>query len=112
MDVRLKAVYLLGRTGHPDTFNELRELAVKDGIGEVVKTALLEAMYRLDQDRLTRDEILDEQTVADSPAGVANPPFQSDESEADTAYLEVPFASEVVSASEADSFREADELEI
>lgn len=112
MDVRLKAVYLLGRTGHPDTFNELRELAVKDGIGEVVKTALLEAMYRLDQDRLTRDEILDEQTVADSPSEVANPPFQSDESEADTAYLEVPFASEVVSAAEADSFRETDELEI
>jgi HEAT repeat protein len=112
MDVRLKAVHLLGRTGHPDTFNQLRELAVKDGIGEVVKTALLEAMYRLDQDRLNRDDILDEQTVADSSYEVPNFPFQNEESEAVAAYLEGPFEAKVVSAFEADVFREADELEI
>lgn len=55
-DVRLKAVHLLARTGQPDTFDQLRELALKDGISEIVKTALLEAMYKLDQTRLSEDE--------------------------------------------------------
>ncbi len=114
MDVRLKAVHLLGRTGHPETFNQLRELAVKDGIGEVVKTALLEAMYKLDQDRLHNDEILDEQTVENGQPFETHehPPFETLESETVASYLGSDFETEVASAFEADAFREADELEI
>lgn len=50
MDVRLKAVHLLASTGAPAVFDHLRQLAVRDGVGEEVKTALLEAMYKLDQE--------------------------------------------------------------
>ncbi|HUS09757.1 MAG TPA: HEAT repeat domain-containing protein [Pyrinomonadaceae bacterium] len=50
MDVRLKAVHLLASTGAPAIFEHLRQLAVRDGVGEEVKTALLEAMYKLDQE--------------------------------------------------------------
>ncbi len=56
VDVRLKAVHLLASTRQPGTFDQLRELALRDGISEVVKTALLEAMYKLDQVRLQQDE--------------------------------------------------------
>jgi HEAT repeat protein len=49
-EVRLAVVHLFGCTGQPDTFEKLRELALRDGLREEVKTALLEAMYRLDQD--------------------------------------------------------------
>lgn len=49
LDVSLKAVHLLASTGHPGTFEQLRELAAREGIREEVKTALLEAMYKLDQ---------------------------------------------------------------
>jgi HEAT repeat protein len=50
MDVRLKAVHLLASTGAPAIFEHLRQLAVRDGVGEEVKTALLEAMYKMDQE--------------------------------------------------------------
>jgi HEAT repeat protein len=53
VDVRLKVVHLLACTGHPGTVNQLRELAVTDGMGEEVKTALLEAIYRLEQAKPT-----------------------------------------------------------
>ncbi|HYJ84472.1 MAG TPA: HEAT repeat domain-containing protein [Pyrinomonadaceae bacterium] len=106
MDVRLKAVHLLGCTGHPETFGQLRELAVKDGIGEVVKTALLEAMYKLDQSRLTQDEIMDD------PHLEADLLLETEGSDKVVAYLGPEFDAEVVSAFEADVFREADELEI
>jgi len=49
-DVRLKAVHLLAATGQPGVFEQLRQLAVRDGVSEEVKTALLEAMYKLDQE--------------------------------------------------------------
>ena len=49
IDVRLKAVHLLARTGEPEVFEQLRELAVSDGMREDVKTTLLDALYRLDQ---------------------------------------------------------------
>ena len=49
-DVRIKAVHLLACTGQPGTANQLRELAVKDGMREDVKTALLEALYKLEQE--------------------------------------------------------------
>lgn len=56
VDVRLKAVHLLSRTGHPGAYNQLRELAVKEGMREDVKTALLEAVYKLDQAKPKEDE--------------------------------------------------------
>ncbi|MCA1604848.1 MAG: HEAT repeat domain-containing protein, partial [Acidobacteria bacterium] len=56
IDVRLKAVHLLAATRQPGTFDQLRELALREGISEVVKTALLEGMYKLDQVRLQQDE--------------------------------------------------------
>jgi len=56
IDVRLKAVHLLSYTGQLETFDRLRELALSDGISEIVKTALLEAMYKLDRERLQGDE--------------------------------------------------------
>ncbi len=105
MDVRLKAVHLLGCTGHPETFGQLRELAVKDGIGEVVKTALLEAMYKLDQSRLTRDEIMEDPPLEDDVH------LETPEPDTVATYLGPDFDSEVVSAFEADVFREFDELE-
>lgn len=49
MDIRLAAVRLLTNTGEPEVFEQLRELAVRDGMGEELRTALLEAMYKLDQ---------------------------------------------------------------
>lgn len=53
-DVRIKAVHLLACTGQPEIADQLRELAVKDGMREDVKTALLEALYKLEQDKLER----------------------------------------------------------
>ncbi len=54
MQVRLSAIHLLAVTGQPGVFEHLRELAVRDGVGEEVKTALLEAMYKLDQAKQTK----------------------------------------------------------
>ncbi len=56
IDVRLKAVHLLACTGQIETYDQLRELAVKDGMREDVKTALLEAIYKLDQARPKKEE--------------------------------------------------------
>ena len=56
IDVRLKAVHLLARTGEPEVFEQLRELAVSEGMREDVKTALLDALYRLDQSNPNPDE--------------------------------------------------------
>ena len=46
MNVRLSAVHLLAMTGEPEVIEQLRQLAVNDGVAEEVKTALLEAMYQ------------------------------------------------------------------
>jgi hypothetical protein len=58
-EVRLKAVHLLGSTGHNSVPDQLRDLATMDKIGEVVKTALLEVLYKLDQNYVPTDEITD-----------------------------------------------------
>lgn len=57
MDVRLAAVRLLSTIEQPEIFDQLRELAVREGIAEEVKTALLEAMYKLDQAKLKDEEL-------------------------------------------------------
>lgn len=53
VDVRLRIVHLLACTGHPTTVGQLRQLAITDGVGEEVKTALLEAINKLEQARPT-----------------------------------------------------------
>jgi hypothetical protein len=54
----LKAVHLLACAGGPETFEQLRQLAVKDGMREEVKTALLEAMYKIDQSKPKEEEVV------------------------------------------------------
>ncbi|MDQ3473781.1 MAG: HEAT repeat domain-containing protein, partial [Acidobacteriota bacterium] len=49
LDVRLATVRLLTNTGETHVFEELRELAMQEGLPEELRTALLEAMYQLDQ---------------------------------------------------------------
>ncbi len=51
MSVRVAAVHLLATTGEPVVLEQLRQLAIKDEIAEEVKTALLEAMYKLEQSK-------------------------------------------------------------
>ncbi|HWN11295.1 MAG TPA: HEAT repeat domain-containing protein [Pyrinomonadaceae bacterium] len=76
-DVRIKAVHLLACTGQPEIADQLRELAVKDGMREDVKTALLEALYKIEQDHL-QDETPESEIQADSdpvpPADEAESP--------------------------------------
>ena len=82
IDVRLKAVHLLACTGEPEIFGQLRELAVKDGMREDVKTALLEALYRLDQGKPKTEETIEAELVEDEPTA------ESTEGELFGAYLE------------------------
>jgi HEAT repeat protein len=58
MEVRLTAVRLLSTIDQPEVFDQLRELAVVEGMPEEVRTALLETMYKLDQAKQTDEEIL------------------------------------------------------
>jgi HEAT repeat protein len=48
-NVRLAAVRLLGMSGSPEIVQQLRQLAVKDGLPEKLRTALLEVVYKIDQ---------------------------------------------------------------
>ena len=86
VDVRLKAVHLLACTGQPDTFEQLRQLAVRDGVSEEVKTALLEAMYRLDQEAKRKETETVEAVEADS-----EPQFETHRAESTADYDEAGF---------------------
>jgi len=46
-------------TGEPEIFGQLRELAVKTAWREDVKTALLEALYRIEQNKTKTAERID-----------------------------------------------------
>jgi len=70
--VRLKVVHLLACTNQPETFEQLRQLAVRDGVSEEVKTALLEAMYKLDREA----KLEEKETVEASEAGL-EPHFET-----------------------------------
>jgi HEAT repeat protein len=83
MDVRLKAVHLLASTSEPAIFEHLRELAVRDGVGEEVKTALLEAMYKLDQEAKQKEIESAEGAEADSEPHFETVESQGDVNEAD-----------------------------
>jgi HEAT repeat protein len=65
IDVRLKAVHLLACTREPEVFEQLRELAVRDGMREDVKTALLDALYRLEQGKPKTEEHIDAELLTD-----------------------------------------------
>ncbi len=67
MDVRLKAVHLFASAGQPGIFEQLRELAVRDGVCEEVKTVLLEAMYKLDQNQPRQAETIEAFQLEDQP---------------------------------------------
>ena len=47
--VRLASLRLLTNTGEPEVFEQLRQVAGRDDLAEGLRTALLEAMYKLDQ---------------------------------------------------------------
>jgi HEAT repeat protein len=48
-DVRLAAARLLGLAGNPEIALQLRQLTVRDGMPEKVRMALLEVIYKMDQ---------------------------------------------------------------
>ena len=50
-EVRLCAVRVLNMAGQSDVVPKLRELAARDSLSENVRTAVLEALYKLDQDQ-------------------------------------------------------------
>jgi len=77
VDVRLKVVHLLAATGQPGIFEHLRQLAVRDGVCEEVKTALLEAMYNLDQRVKRQEKETVEASEADSEPHFETPEVQS-----------------------------------
>jgi hypothetical protein len=81
-------VHLLAATGQPETFEQLRQLAVRDGVCEEVKTALLEAMYKLDQEAKRREKETIEATEVSG-----EPHFETPEAELVESKKELRFAS-------------------
>jgi HEAT repeat protein len=114
MDVRLKAGHLLACTSQPETFEQLRELAVNDGISEEVRTALLEAMYKLDQARLREEEALKTASEDDAPPmeTLEASPFETLEAETVLAHLEHEFEPEFELEGEAEANPNPDEKEL
>jgi HEAT repeat protein len=49
LHVRLALIRLLGTAGQPGVAEELRRLAVRDGMPEKVRSALMEVLYKMDQ---------------------------------------------------------------
>lgn len=49
LGIRLAALQLLTNTGDAEVFEQLRELALREGIVEEVQTAMLEALYKFEQ---------------------------------------------------------------
>ncbi|HYG82873.1 MAG TPA: HEAT repeat domain-containing protein, partial [Pyrinomonadaceae bacterium] len=49
VNVRLALIRLLGTTAQPEIATELRHLAVRDGMPEKVRSALMEVLYKMDQ---------------------------------------------------------------
>jgi HEAT repeat protein len=54
-EVRLCAVRVLNMAGQSSAVPKLREIAARDDVSETVRTAILEALYKLDQDQLPAD---------------------------------------------------------
>jgi HEAT repeat protein len=66
VNVRVSAVHLLAVTGEEYLFDQLQKLAVMTDIDEEVKTALLEAMYKLEQARPKEEMPVDEFVIRES----------------------------------------------
>lgn len=49
LNVQLAATRLLGLAGRPEVAAQLRQLVVRDGLPEKVRTAILEVVYKIDQ---------------------------------------------------------------
>jgi hypothetical protein len=114
VDVRLKAVHLLAATGQPGMFEHLRQLAVRDGVREEVKTALLEAMYRLDQEAKRKEQEIVEASEADSEPHFETPAAESVEgADSDFAFaLEPASEAEPLMNFDPEIQSESDELEM
>lgn len=48
-NVQMAAIRLLGMTGRPEIARQFRQLAIRDGLQENVRTSLLEVVYKIDQ---------------------------------------------------------------
>jgi HEAT repeat protein len=48
-NIRMAAIRLLGMTGRAEVAQQFRQLAVRDGMPEKVRTSLLEVVYKIDQ---------------------------------------------------------------
>jgi len=102
-DVRLRAVHLLSSTGQPGILEHLRQLAVRDGVREEVKTALLEAMYRLDQQAQQKEK----ETVA-AVEVVAEPQLETPSPDTVESEVEVGFAFTFEPSTESDQEQKLD----
>lgn len=102
-DVRIKAVHLLACTGQPEIADQLRELAVKDGMREDVKTALLEALYKLEQERsqqATENTVqadsesveASEDTIADFQVVISTPELEAEQPDSPDSSNQFEFA--------------------
>jgi len=114
MDVRLKVVHLLAATGQPGIFEHLRQLAVRDGVREEVKTALLEAMYNLDQKAKREEKETVEASEADSEPHFETPGSETSDlgHEPGFAFALEPSESDQQAISEAEVQNDLDELEM
>jgi hypothetical protein len=101
-DVRLKVVHLLACTGHAAVYGQLRELAVRDSMREEVKTALLEAMYKLEKSK-------PEENISDESLAVEGQP-ELESFDADT--VETHFELQREESGEAQFQPQLDELEL
>jgi len=60
VNVRLSLIHLLATTSQPHVYNQFRQLASQENVPEEVKTALLEAVYKLDQFKAISEETAQE----------------------------------------------------
>jgi HEAT repeat protein len=110
IDVRLKAVHLLACTGQIETYDQLRELAIKDGMREDVKTALLEAIYKLDQARPKKQETIESSVPTTEPPPFLTQAFLTVDAQAESEFeMDTEQGIDTEYADEAELFR--DEME-
>jgi HEAT repeat protein len=74
-EVRLCAVRVLNMAGQSSVVPKLRELAARESLSESVRTAVLEALYKLDQDQPPVDLNINDLNVSDNePVFLHNSP--------------------------------------
>jgi hypothetical protein len=79
--VRLNLVHLLATTGQQKVLDELRELANDQAVGEEVKTAIVEGMYKLEQSKpkveAVEDFVVQEHEFENSSGQEISPDFRT-----------------------------------